>query len=557
MTEPTSTPTETPPTEKPAEASAETSGEAPKREASKAPEPPKAPEQANSNKLLLGGVVAMVIAVAITAIFALFWDKDDTLKPLPPSDPGVSPTVGMSSSAWAEKESLDGDAVRELLAGPALPSLWIDIHKPQALKTVLRDNAWLKAVADEPLGRGFLAGWGGMLGSKGDEVGLHKLTQGVVGDVIVDHVLTQPMRVMWFSGWGGSTPVVLVPQPEPALTTTFDTLKATIERGGATIESGCVDDAAPTAFSVSRLVVADQAVYAAIARGRLVLGKNVESVVRAVCLDSEHVPAIESVTDADLVISTAPAHIGRDAHVLFAMLGLDGSPRLALKAQGASLVPVGLTGTLTHAGRLDKGAIPKDTWKLVPEDAPVTVAVNLNLPADLSEASLASFYETGTAPAMKARHAVIVWQPHGTHRAATDVAVIWSDVGDEGALQTIFAGKNHMSHTTACERVVLSSTKDLEKRILSACAQTTPSVVFAAPAIVNGLTEPMSVGVTVDLGRFLASVFDEGYLAVRDDKNAKPPPEIDSAHKRLRELPRLGFFGTATAQALTPRGFSS
>jgi len=518
----------------------------------------------------IGAGVGAVLIVAVAAVALL---RPETPKPVDPVTTLEPATSGMTttSKTYATKEPMEIASVGE-------PSVWLDVAQPKALTSVLTQNAWLKQTATEPLGRGFLGGWAGLLGSDGKDIGLQKLTQGVVADLIADAVLVQPLRVVWFSGWGGAAPAVIVPKPEPTLTTTFQAIKGAVERGGHVVD-GCPGDPPPPpapavvegappapppenpyALHISRLVVADQAVFAALHKERLVFAKDVHSVINALCAKAEQLPPIEAVSGADVTLAMAPEKFGREAHALFGLVGLNGSPRLALRVNGTSLVPAGLTGALANPGRLEASAIPKESWRLVPEDAPVTLAVNLSLPAELSAASLASFYEGKATGATRARHALVVWQPHGDAKAPTDVAVVWSDAQDLAALRTMFSGPNKLESRVVCDRVVLASTSALMARIEAACAQTSPSLVFAAPAVVTGLTEPMSVGLTVDVGRFLGGLMDDGWASMAPPAKGKPstrPPEIEAAHKRLRELPRMGFVGTKNGGALAPRGFSS
>jgi hypothetical protein len=117
-----------------------------------------------------------------------------------------------------------------------------------------------------------------------------------------------------------------------------------------------------------------------------------------------------------------------------------------------------------------------------------------------------------------------------------------------------------MEVRVVCEHLVASSTPALLSRIEAACTQRAPSLSFAAPAVVQGLAAPTSVGVVVDVGRFLGVLLEEGYTPADGSKPQKDgalPDEITAAIKRLRELPRIGIFGDKREAVLVPRGFSS
>jgi hypothetical protein len=503
--------------------------------------------------LAIGGGVLVVI-VAVIAIMR----PAPTIGPVP--TPDGEQTVG--APKWSVKEPLDVGA-----ADVAAASVWIDIAKPAVLKTVLRENAWLKRVGEAPLGRGFLGEWAGLLGTASDDVGLEKLSQGAIADLLTDKVFVQPVRVTFFEGWGGAAPVLSVTRPDAAVSTTYAAMTLGLERGGYTVD-GCIGEPPaptdtdadgkrvknPSEIVISRLVVADKVVFAANTRGRLAFSVDARSLWNALCAP---LPDVAARADADVVIAMAPAQVGRDAHALFGLLGLSDTVSLAMKVDGQRLIPVGIEGALKNATRLDSTPISDDTWALVPEDVPVVVGVNVRLPTALSTESLKKFYETGEGQT-STRQIVFVWQPHGDNQAPTDVAVIWSDPNDRAALETMFSGPNPMTIRSVCGRVVASSTTSLLSRIEGACSKAAPSVVFAEPAIKAGLEKGWSVGVIVDMGRLGAELMSDGYrTAVAKDPKKAPPPEIEQAKVLLRELPRMGFVGEKVESALRPRGFSS
>ena len=532
--------------------------------------PPSTPSAAPPSKarliLAIGGGILVVVVAAIAVL----------RPPRTPEGPGEVSTLPatVTDRSWKVKQPLEIGAI-------APSGMWLDVAKPQALKSVLTENAWLKATVDEPLGRGFLGGWSGFLGSAGAEVGLQKLTQGVIGDLVTDAVLVQPMRLAWFAGWGGSTPALIIPQPAEGLTTTFSAIRGAVERGGWYVD-GCPGEPAPpppppspspsttgegpgaavvaevvppNRLEISRLVVADQPVFAALARDRLVFSKDAHSVVHALCGAN---PTVTQAPGADVVAGLTPAQVGRDVQVLAGLVGLKGAPTVAFKVEGSALRPMGLAAELADAGRLDTVAIADATWALVPEDLPVAAAVNLKLPKQLSTASLEAFYG-GTRADLATRQVLLLWQPHGDAKVKTEVAIVWSDVADREALQQLLSGPNRMEVKVVCERLVASSTPALVSRIEAACTDKAPSLLFAQPAIVAGLKAPVSVGAVVDVGRLLGGLLDEGFASdpATTHKKGEVPAEIEAAKKRLRELPRFGLFGDVQGQTLAPRGFAS
>jgi hypothetical protein len=528
-----------------------------------------APEKTVAKTLLLvATAVGLVLVVAVGVWRAGLLPDTKPAGGAPPSD------MTTSERAWKEKQPFSVDTIDP-------EGLWIDVQKPQLLRTVFTENTWLTTAATEPLGQGFLGAWAGFLGSPGEDLGLQKLTQGLVGQLVADALLVQPLRLVWFAREAGAPPALVVPSPEASLTRAYAAFRGAVERGGydvvgcpgetppssstpepeagagagAGADAGVVAVPNPNRIEVSRLVVADQAVYAALARDRLVFSKDVQAVVSALCGENR---AVSVVTGADVVLGMSPTSMGREVEVLSGLLGLQGAPALAFAVEGSSLRPVGLAGTFAVPGRLDTVAIPATTWALVPEDLPVAAAFNMRLPRELSTENLTAFYAARPAE-LSTRQVLVLWQPHGDPAVGTEVAVVWSDVADEPALRQMLRGNNPLQVRVVCDHVVASSTAALLSRIEASCTQKAPSMTFAAPGIVKGLKEKTSVGLLVDFGRLLSGLLEEGFALDQAAKKVRGevPAEIDAARKRLRELPRFGLFGQAQGQVLSPWGFSS
>ena len=522
---------------------------------STAPDPapgggPVSPAGLPSRKPLIVAAVGGVIVVVVAAV-ALLRDP-------PKGDDVVVDTAAVSVAADGRPLIPAYDTKEPLsIMQVELPATWIDVSSPQALRSLLTENAWLKGVTSSPLGRGFLGSWGAFFGSSNEDLGLSKLGQGLLGDMVAERLLTQPMRLTWFSGSSG-TPALVVPKPSSALTSTVATLTATMQRGGFLLDQ-CPGEPAVTddkqKLSIVRWIVADHTVFVAVGRDRLVVARNQDTAANALC---SPLPEIKVDAGRDIVVGVAPARLGRDAQSLSAILGVGKELGLAFAIEGTSLKPVGLEGPLTHPERLGDTAIGKDTWKLVPEDMPVVVASTLELPASLSTAALQAFWAKGqTGGALKKREVLVLWQPHGDRRP-TEVAVVWSELGDRAALQEILSGPNQLTVTEACGRLVASSTPGLLRRIEASCAGASPSLLFAQPAVVAGLGKPWSAGVIIDSSRLLQGLLLEGFADDGDRDAKKPvPAEIEAARKQLSELPRIGVVGTRTNAALKGWGFSS
>ena len=250
---------------------------------STAPDPapgggPVSPAGLPSRKPLIVAAVGGVIVVVVAAV-ALLRDP-------PKGDDVVVDTAAVSVAADGRPLIPAYDTKEPLsIMQVELPATWIDVSSPQALRSLLTENAWLKGVTSSPLGRGFLGSWGAFFGSSNEDLGLSKLGQGLLGDMVAERLLTQPMRLTWFSGSSG-TPALVVPKPSSALTSTVATLTATMQRGGFLLDQ-CPGEPAVTddkqKLSIVRWIVADHTVFVAVGRDRLVVARNQDTAANALC----------------------------------------------------------------------------------------------------------------------------------------------------------------------------------------------------------------------------------------------------------------------------------
>ena len=462
---------------------------------------------------------------------------------------------------------------------PRAAAVVLDVLNPSAVRTALFENGWLASATAAPLGRGYLGSWSAFFGSARADVGL--TGAGLVRDAIIDALVQAPVRVVLFEG-DTPLPPALVTEATPAAATALAGLTVALQRGGFIVdacpgETAEVVDAGvvetpdggepPPArtkqrIEIVRWVVAEHDLYLAQTRGRVVLARSPRSVVNGVCTE---LPAVTPVPGVDVQVRPQVAGLGRPADVLTRMLGLGRDVTLSWKVEGARLVPVGIGGSVLHPDRLDTAPLPASLLAAVPADSAVVLGVNVKLPAKLDESSLAAAWsEGGMGEAGKARSVIAIWQPRGDAKAPTEVALLWSDLGDQAALRAIFSGKNAMSIDEVCGGVALSSTAALLSKLKATCKGTTPAVTFAEPPVVEGLKAPQSVSLVIDLGAVLTALLDDGWRADRAaqgaavrDKEKALPPEIDDAKKLLDQLPRQGLVGTKSGATLQPRGYTS
>ncbi|MFO0581154.1 MAG: hypothetical protein U0229_02680 [Anaeromyxobacter sp.] len=443
------------------------------------------------------------------------------------------------------------------------PSAWIDVHAPEKAWKALRTNAWLGRAADAPLGQGLAAGWSGFLGTKGAD--LAGAFDGAVLDLVAGPLLGDPFRVVYYGGPSATgAPAVLVPKPSSRAKGAFELLEAAARNGsfeaprcpGPEPETKDVKPGAkdPEPIVVSRWLLSEHSVYAGQREGRLALGRTPTAVVQALCAAPPEAPA----AGADVTLAFAPRALGRDSELAAALLGLGPAPRLTFAIEGDRLKPVGMSSELAKPERLGAQAAPDALLKLVPAGTGVVLVAALNLPARLDRETLKQHLDGSYRGPRAVRPVAIVWNPRGDAFQPTEVAVAWPE-GDAAFLDDAFSGPNRLERRRGCGHLVLASTGALAGEMARACQGKAPSILDATPAASEGLRQPASLELGVNLGLVLSRLVEDSYAGeVRSaGKPRTPPPELDAARRLLEELPYLGLRGRVEGNALVPGGFRS
>jgi hypothetical protein len=245
------------------------------------------------------------------------------------------------------------------------------------------------------------------------------------------------------------------------------------------------------------------------------------------------------------------------------VVGLGPDTRLQFAVEGTRLVGRGIAGALQGEPRLDSAPLSDDLLKLVPEETPVLLALQLKLPEQLSAESLKAYWEgKGSKGPTRTRQVALAWTPRGDAALPQEVALLWGRTEDAVALQGIFNGNNGLWRGDACKHHVLASTEDVLNRMRRACEGKVPNMLNAAGPVVQGLREPTSVSFGVHTGKLLSLLTADGYLSEQQVDAKKPlpraaPPEIEAARRELEALPYVGLRGTVQGGSLVPGGFGS
>ncbi len=444
----------------------------------------------------------------------------------------------------------------EVAETPPEPSVWVDVYEPKKAWEALRKNGWVQRALAEPLGQGFIAGWSAFLSASGKDMG--GAFEGQVLDLVAGRLLSDPFRVVTYAGRDATgAPAVVVGAPSAEAKGAFELMESLARNG--TLEAPRCPGPEPApgtpqapAIVVSRWLVAEHAVYGALRPDRLVVARHPLAVVQALCALPPDVPRADGI---DLSISFARTGLGREAQLLAALLGVGPAPRLAFAFEGDAIVPRGIVGALDAPGRLAGSAPPERLLRLVPAGTGVLLLASLKLPAPLDRKALAEHLAGKWTGATEPRSIAVLWNPSGERERAPEVAILWPD-RDRKLLDDAFSGPNKLVRRNACGHEILASTGELAAAAERACQGKAPSMISAAPPVVQGIRAPLSVGVAVDVGGALSRLVADAWRAERGDKTA-PAPEIEAARRLLEELPFMGLRGVAKGDALVPGGFRS
>ena len=522
------------------------------------PPPPKGPPKA----LLIGIGIAVLIVVA-TVAFIL------GRRGTGPSGSGTgTPVAGASDSQTGPAVQLppapETPGEMQVASEVAFPAVWVDVYSPARVREALVANPWLKDQLQKPLGQGFVGGWAAFLGSTGEDLGT-KALQGKVFDSVAGQMLGAPFRVVWFSLENpAGTPAIVVPAPTDAGKAAYEALGKVARRNSmkaAQCPGGNAEGVPEGGFEVSRWLIAEQALWTARRGERMVFARHPAVVLEALCADEALMKPGPAPKGVDLEVAFASARLGREAMDLGHVLGLGPDVRMQFGVEGNRLVGRGLAGALQQA-RLDSAALSEDLLKLVPEETPVLLALQLKLPETLTPDNLKAFWTNAYQGPTQTRPVALVWTPRGDANLPTEVALLWGRMEDAEALGQMFSGKNVLERATLCNHQVLASSADVLGRVRKACEGKSPNMLNAAGPVVQGLRAPGSVAFGVNTGRLLGLLLADGYASEQRAGAGKPlqrtaPPEIEAARRDLETLPYIGLRGTVQGDSLVPGGFGS
>lgn len=530
---------------------------------------PTPPPKGGASRGVLIGLAVVAIVAAVAGAFVL------GRRSAPGSGAGDAPaakTPGGSGGTISASVSSGGVTVEGLPPPPVepvklrvgsekpRPAFWVDVYAPGKVRAALVENAWVREEMKRPLGQGFVGGWAAFLGSSGED--LQAEFKGAVFNVVAGQLLDVPFRAVWFtSNVRAGTPALVVPRPGAKALAAFEAMDNVARRTEAFAEHCPGGGSGPEGgLQLSRWLVAEQALWAGLGDDRLVLGRHPSVVVQGLCMDDAPLAAPAGV---DVEVGFAPEPLGREVQALAHVLGLGADTRLQFAVEGTRLVGRGIAGKLQGEPRLDSAPLSEELLRLVPEETPVLLALQLKLPEQLNAESLRAWWsDTPYQGPTRTRQVALAWTPRGDAALPQELALLWSRTEDAVALRSIFSGNNSLWRGDVCGHHVLASTEEVLTRVRRACEGKAPNMLNAAASVVRGLREPVSVAFGVNTGRLLSLLTADGYLSERPVDARRPmpraaPPEIEAARRELEALPYMGFRGTVKGDSLVPGGFGS
>lgn len=530
--------------------------------ANQPPSSPPPPQPGRGNGVLLALIGVLAVGGIIGGVVYVRSKDQSISTPVPETVTKAEPAAAVPEAAPPAHEPAYG-SLNEAPSGESAELWWIDVGDPKGVHHVLRKNAWLGKALNDPLGRGFLAAWGGFFGTRGEDLG--GAFKGAMADLVLDRVLASPYRVAWFDdSTTNGAPAVTIPSPQGATVDAFDTLIKVAAAGGfdppSCVESKDVADGGAVAASVHRVVVADKTLFIAKLPDRIVLSPRPHAAMIAMC---KPLPAAKT---AAASLGFSPESAGRGAQSLGELVGLEGALSFDFKIENETFAPVGLGATAASSGvRLAAAAPSQALLKAIPERSGVVLFLAVKLPKDLTAVALRdtlapadeNFKGTKKEWPLEPRQVAVVWNPRGL--ATNEIAVLWDKADDEKGIDDALAKGNPLVKGKACSVLVYASTKELLADTQSACGGSKPSLLQAAPAIVKGLGESTSIAVTVNLGHVFSQLTLDGWTSEHAAPNQRTgPQEIEAARKLLEELPTVGFRATVAADgSITAGGFRS
>ncbi|WP_375765416.1 hypothetical protein NR798_27290 [Archangium gephyra] len=529
-----------------------------------APPPAPSPKGGPPKALLVGIGVAVLVGVAVAAFFIGRGTSTPAKGPdgQVSSGPSGASGSGQSSVLQALPPAPGKPGQLEVPTEPVRPAFWVDVYAPGKVREALTGNAWLKEQLQKPLGKGFVGGWAAFLDTRGEDLG--GSFQGAVFDVMAGQFLAAPFRMVWYSGENrAGTPAIIVPEPGNATMAAFDSMSGVVRRNELTAAScpGGEGEVPSEGFTLQRWLIAEQSLWAARTDDKLVFGRHPAVVLQGLC--ELHLD-LEPPQGVDVELGFAPEPLGREAQMLTHVMGVANGIRLQFAVEGNRLVGRGISGPVADEPRLDSAPLSDELLKLIPEETPVLLTLQLKLPEQLDKDTLKAFWSgKGAAVPLRTRQVAMVWTPRGDVSLPTEVALLWGRPEDAQALGQLFSGPNKLESATLCGHHVLASTPDVLARLRKTCEGKGPNLLNAAAPVVQGLRAPGSVSFGVNTGRLLGMLLADGYWSQgpqADPGKPRPraaPPEIEAARRDLETLPYVGLRGTVDGNRLVPGGFGS
>lgn len=453
-----------------------------------------------------------------------------------------------------------------------VPEYELTVADGARLRSLFRDNAWMKEFAASNLARGTMVRLGPVLYAVGRDG--RDGWSGRLVDFVLDRFLDKrPVKISYFHVNGLVSPLGMTfPELTPREKATVHLVLQGLRSGPDVAREVADEDGNAVSVPVTPLVLRMQK-FAAVESGACLSVSRDPRVAATLSRSCALDPRLAAAT---LDLRTDEFFSAWSA-VLEKLFGVGPHLRVTFDwdKKGARFTPAGAALQLAQDHALGSAPLDPALLAAIPADAPFLATAVLPDPAGLDAASAEEYFRT-----VRKKRAGSAFVPvtlvslgmrpgdggRGDRGEAMSVLLIpRAGAGDKAVhdLDALFNrhGSYEVHASRACPGVVaLSPSKAALERIADACSGRRPSFRQAPPKVAGALAGgPVSAAAFLNVGGFLRSSLLWGWQreAPTQPKGKEPPPppkELVDAMQLLDRLPMYAFSGRAAGDAVVMTG---
>ncbi|MBK9061830.1 MAG: hypothetical protein IPL89_01300 [Acidobacteria bacterium] len=456
-----------------------------------------------------------------------------------------------------------------------VPEYELTVADGARLRSLFKDNAWMKEFAASNLARGTMVRLGPVLYAVGRD-GKDGWTGRLI-DFVADRFLEKrPVKLSYFHTSGLVSPIgITFPDLTAREQASVHLVLQGLRSGPDLAREVADDEGGAVSVSVTPLALRLQKFAAVETKGCLALSRD----PRVAATLSRNCALDPRLAAATLDLRTDEFFSAWSA-VLEKLFGV--GPRLRVTfdwdKKAARFTPSGAALQLAQHHALGTASLDPALLAAIPADAPFLATAVLPDPGHLDASSAEEYFRT--APGKRGGGAYVpvtlvslgmragTGDREGRAEAMSVLLIPRSGAGEKTVADLDALFNRHRTFevhaSRACPGVVaLSPSKAALARVADACSGRKPSFRQAPPKIVGALSGgPISTAAFLNVGGFLRSALLWGWQREApsppkggDDKGPPPPPkELVDAMQLLDRLPMYAFSGRAVGDAVVMTG---